>query len=187
MKTKSIIVLATLFSVNSMAYCLGDNNKKTDTDINFFNDDDWDYDQWIEELGNSEEDQKEAQKELKTWQCMTDEILEQFWEEMRDSLVEGLSGLEPAIFEEVEKMIEIMDEHITNIPRLLLLLVIQMETFINETIMASPYGPPAEETRVIKNFLQGMRMKLLYHEITTNNKLTNVDRLKIFNKAMKSL
>ena len=191
MKTKSLLILSILISIVSMNHCIENENDKnnTDVDIESFLDDweNWDYNKHVEQMKNTEEEQEEAKEMLKDCKDTFDDFLEDTWEEIKDGLPKDMGGLSPEEFEEVQKAIQTIDENLTNIPRLLLLFWIQLETYANKTIMNSPYGPTIEEKTIMKNVFDIMRVKLLHLELMHNDKLTNIERLKIFNKMMKRM
>ena len=79
----------------------------------------------------------------------------------------------------------IINNNIFNIPRLALLLCIQMELIINEKYKKYNYTP-LEEKVATKKFMKALRCKLAYFEILQNDVLSDLQRLEILDKFIQS-
>ncbi len=82
--------------------------------------------------------------------------------------------------QELRTILQITNDNMFNLPRLALLLWMQLEKIQNEDFIK--YGSTPAEAKITKEFLKAMRCKLIYFELLHNKSLTNKQRVEIFRK-----
>ncbi|NRB22006.1 hypothetical protein HRU45_04690 [Candidatus Dependentiae bacterium] len=183
MKIKLILILTILVSINSMAYCLEDDNELTEEE-------EYQRDKlWIDEYNQRTKTKFQREKEkgkriLEICKGHIDESLADAWQDVKLLIENDIEDFSPEELKELKQMIDTIDKNINDIPRLLLLLWVQLEVYMTTSVINTPYGPPIGEKRKVQGFIKRMRSKLLHFELIHNNALTDVQRLRLLEKGM---